>query len=120
VPDAIQLRGLEVFAHHGVFPDEQKTGQPFLIDVDIRADLSVAGGSDRLEDTVDYGAMAIAVHEAVSSERWDLIERVAQRVAEVVLSLDERIEVVSVTVHKPHAPIPRTFTDVSVTIERTR
>lgn len=118
--DRIELRGLEVHARHGVYAHEQADGQLFVIDLSLAADLSHAGDSDDLTDTVDYGAMAIAVHEAVAGERWDLIERVATRVAEVVLALDTRIESVAVTVHKPQAPIPLEFADVAVTIERMR
>ncbi len=116
----IALRGLEVYARHGVLDSEREAGQPFLIDLDIYADLEAAAASDLLSDTVDYGAVAVAVHDAVAGERWNLIERVAERVARVVLSHDARIERVVVTVHKPRAPIPHTFADVAVTIERQR
>lgn len=116
----IELRGLEVFARHGVFDQEQDDGQVFRIDVVVCLDLSRAGETDDLSDTLDYGVMAQRVHEVVAGERWNLIERVAARVAETVLSGDGRIESVSVTVHKPSAPIPHSFDDVAVTVERTR
>lgn len=118
--DRIELRGLEVFARHGVFGHEQEDGQVFRIDVVVDVDLARAGESDDLSDTIDYGAMAQRVHDVVAGERWNLIERVASRVAEVVLGDDPRIEAVSVTVHKPSAPIPHDFDDVAVTVERTR
>jgi dihydroneopterin aldolase len=118
--DRIELRGLEVHARHGVYAHEQVDGQLFVVDLVVSVDLSQAGSSDDLADTVDYGALAAAAHAAVASERWDLIERVATRVSEVVLAADDRIASVSVTVHKPHAPIPHQFDDVAVTIERTR
>lgn len=118
--DRIELRGLEVFARHGVFDHEQRDGQVFRIDIVVHIDLARAGESDDLTDTIDYGVMAQRVHDAVSGERWNLIERVAARIAEVVLSGDLRIESVSVTVHKPSAPIPHEFDDVAVTVERTR
>lgn len=118
--DRIELRGLEVHAHHGVYDHEQTAGQRFLIDLVLDFDLAAAGSSDDLTDTIDYGALAVAVHAAATGERWDLIERVATRTAEVVLDIDPRIETVAVTVHKPDAPIPLTFGDVSVTIVRTR
>jgi dihydroneopterin aldolase len=120
VTDKIELRGLEVQARHGVYDHEQADGQLFLVDLVVTVDLSTAGASDDLTDTLDYGAMAVAVHEVVSSERWDLIERVATRITEVVLGLDARVESVVATVHKPQAPIPLGFEDVSVTIERSR
>lgn len=118
--DRIELRGLEVHARHGVYAHEKTDGQVFVIDLSLVVDLSHAGDSDDLADTIDYGAAAMAVHEVVAAERWDLIERVASRVGEVVLALDPRIDSVVVTVHKPQAPIPLEFADVAVTIERTR
>lgn len=118
--DRIDLRGLRVFARHGVYEHEQADGQWFEVDVSLECDLSVAGGSDRLDDTVDYGAIAAAIHGVVATERWDLIERVATRVSEAVLDFDPRLTAVSVTVHKPEAPIPHSFRDVSVTIRRER
>jgi dihydroneopterin aldolase len=118
--DRIELRGLEVHARHGVYDHEQAEGQLFLVDLIVALDLSKAGASDDLADTFDYGAMAVAVHGVVSSERWDLVERVATRITEVVLDLDRRVESVVATVHKPQAPIPLAFEDVSVTIERAR
>jgi dihydroneopterin aldolase len=120
VTDRISLRGLEVFARHGVFDHEHADGQVFLVDLEIEVDLSVPGASDLLADTVDYGALASVVHDAVAGERWDLIERVATRVTEVVLGFDDRIRRVVVTVHKPDAPIPLPFADVAVTVDRSR
>ena len=117
--DRISLRRLEVFAHHGVYEDEQQVGQTFLIDVDVWIDLSVAGTTDELSATIHYGELAMAIHERVAGERWDLIERVAERVADVALA-DLRVEQAEVTVHKPGAPIPLEFRDVSVTIVRSR
>jgi dihydroneopterin aldolase len=117
--DHISLRGLEVYAHHGVYEEEQSAGQKFLVDVDVWMDLSVAGASDDLDATLHYGELGMAIHSRVSSERWDLIERVAERVAEVVLA-DDRVERTLVTIHKPSAPIPLEFRDVSVTIMRSR
>lgn len=118
--DRIELRGIEAYAHHGVYDHEQADGQRFLIDLVIEADLSAAGASDDLDHTIDYGALAAAVHEVSVNERWNLIERLAQRIAETALELDPRIETVAVTVHKPDAPIPLTFDDVAVTLERSR
>jgi dihydroneopterin aldolase len=118
--DRIELRGIEAYAHHGVYDHEQASGQQFLIDLVIETDLSGAGASDDLADTIDYGALAVAVHDVSVKERWNLIERLAQRIAETALALDPRIETVTVTVHKPDAPIPLAFGDVAVTIERSR
>jgi 7,8-dihydroneopterin aldolase/epimerase/oxygenase len=117
--DLITITGIEVFAYHGVLPEEKAEGQRFLVDVELEVDLSLAGASDALAETVDYGLLAQRIHVVVASERWDLIERVAIRVAETVLE-DPRVEAVVATVHKPAAPIAVGFSDVSVTVRRTR
>ena len=117
--DRITLTGVEVFAHHGVFEKERSAGQTFVIDVDVFLDLESAGTTDNLQATLDYGWLAEAIHERVSSEQWNLIERVGERVADLVLS-DPRVANVVVTVHKPEAPISVPFGDVSVTIARER
>lgn len=108
-----------MFAHHGVFEEEAHRGQEFVIDVTVYMDLREAGRSDDLTDTLDYGAMAVDIAERVQSERWLLIERVAERIAELVLA-DERVTSAEVTVRKPNAPIPLEFDDVAVTIRRAR
>ncbi|MDF1595964.1 MAG: dihydroneopterin aldolase [Acidimicrobiia bacterium] len=117
--DCIRLRGIEVFAYHGVLADEQEHGQIFVVDVDVFLDLSKAAASDDLAATVHYGELAQAIHDRVAEERWDLIERVAGRVADLVLE-DERVHRVTVTVHKPSAPISVPFSDVAVTVKRPR
>ena len=115
--DAITLKGLRIRAHHGVTDEERAEGQTFVVDVTAHLDLSEAGRSGELSCTVDYGALAEAVHRRVSGERWNLIERVAERVAELVLE-DRRVGRVDVTVHKPEAPITVEFEDVAVTVVR--
>ena len=108
-----------MFAFHGVLAAEKEQGQRFLIDVELELDLSAAGASDDLGDTVDYGLLAQRIHDVVASERWDLIERVVTRVAETALA-DARVVAVVATVHKPQAPIPLDLGDVSVTVRRER
>jgi dihydroneopterin aldolase len=117
--DLIRITGIDVFAYHGVLPAEKKDGQHFLVDVELSVDLTSAGASDALAETVDYGLLAQRIHDVVASERWDLIERVASRVAETVLD-DPRVGAVVATVHKPAAPIAVGFSDVSVTVRRGR
>ena len=119
MPDRISLHGIDVFAYHGVLEHEQTDGQLFSVDVDVDIDLSAAAESDDLARTIDYGALAEKVHSLVASERWDLIERVADRVADLVMT-DDRVLATTVTVHKPDAPIPVPFRDVAVTVTRQR
>ena len=117
--DKITLTGLQVHAHHGVFDVEREQGQLFVIDVVAWLDLSPAALSDDLANTVHYGELAEEVVAAVAQDPVDLIETVAERVAQVVLA-HTTVERVEVTVHKPQAPISVPFADVAVTIERTR
>lgn len=115
--DRLKLTGIEVFAHHGVLPEEKQIGQRFLIDLDVELDLRAAGMTDHLAETIDYGGLAERVHELVAANRWNLIEKVAEETAELVLSVP-MVKAVRVTVHKPNAPIAVDFADVSVTIDR--
>ena len=117
--DLIELLGLRAFAHHGVFDHERQDGQSFVIDLQVRLPLGDAAGSDDLGRTVHYGELAERVVAAVESDPVDLIETVADRVADVALSFP-RVESVRVTVHKPEAPITVPFDDVRVVIERSR
>ena len=115
--DRICLRGIRVQANHGVFDFERANGQEFIVDVTAWLDLSAAATSDDLARTVNYGELAEEVAQAVASSPVDLIETVAERVANVVLA-HRAVTTTEVTIHKPHAPISVPFDDVSVTIVR--
>jgi dihydroneopterin aldolase len=117
--DRIELRGLAVRGNHGVFDHERRDGQDFIVDVTVWMDLSGAAASDDLNDTFDYGVLAQRAAYIVGGPARDLIETVAERVADVVLA-HERAMLVTVTVHKPSAPIAVPFEDVSVRIIRSR
>ena len=83
--DTIQIKGLRIFAYHGVGPEEKRDGQPFVLDIAMKADLSRARRSDDLEDTVNYAAVVEAVRAAFTAQSYDLIERAAQAVCDAVL-----------------------------------
>lgn len=117
--DSIRLTGLRIDAHHGVLDFERVNGQLFLIDLTVWLPLGPAAASDDVASTVHYGDLAEAVVRAVETDPVDLIETVAERAAQVALGF-ARVERVEVTVHKPNAPIPVPFDDVSVTIVRDR
>jgi len=117
--DEITLTGLRAFAFHGALPEERVSGQEFVIDLTVSLDLDAAAVSDDLTETIHYGVLARQVVEAVEGEPVDLIETVAQRVADVVLAYPLALAV-RVTVHKPSAPIDVPFADVSVAITRVR
>jgi dihydroneopterin aldolase len=113
------VRGLAIHGHHGVFEHERRDGQEFVIDLVLGVDTRVAARSDDLQDTVDYGTLVDEVRTAVADDPVDLIETLAQRIADVCLR-NALVDTVEVTVHKPHAPIQATFEDVALTINRSR
>jgi 7,8-dihydroneopterin aldolase/epimerase/oxygenase len=117
VTDELEIRGIECFGHHGVFDFERREGQVFVIDLVLGLDTSAAAASDDLHDTVDYGSLTTEVKASVERDPVDLIETLAQRIADVCL-LDVRVQWVRVTVHKPSAPIDATFADVALSITR--
>ena len=117
--DELAIRGFECYGHHGVFDFEKREGQTFVIDLVLGLDTRTAAASDNLHDTVDYGSLVTSVKAAVETEPVDLIESLAQRIADVCL-LDARVEWARVCVHKPDAPIDATFSDVALTITRTQ
>ena len=117
--DRVALRGLRARGHHGVFPEEREKGQTFVVDLTLGLDTRPAAASDDLRDTVNYGSLTADVKAAVERDPVDLIETVAQRIADVCL-LDTRVEWARVTLHKPDAPIDATYSDVALTITRTR
>ena len=119
IADEITLTGLRVFGRHGVYDEERRVGQDFVVDVTLRLDTRRAAASDDVADTVHYGEVAEQIAAIVSGEPVDLLETLAARIADHVLSLD-LVEGARVTVHKPQAPIPLTFEDVSVTIDRAK
>lgn len=117
--DELAVTGIECFGHHGVFDFERREGQTFVVDLVLGIDTRPAAASDDLPDTVDYGSLVNAVKAAVERDPVDLIETVAQRIADVCLT-DDRVEWTKVTLHKPDAPIEATFSDVALTITRKR
>lgn len=117
--DELTVAGIECFAHHGVFDRERREGQRFVVDLRLGLDTAPAAAGDDLHQTVDYGTLVAAVHHAAETDPVDLIETVAQRLADVCLT-DARVDWAQVTVHKPDAPLQVTFSDVAITITRKR
>lgn len=112
--DVIAVRGIRAFGYHGVLPHEGEFGQEFIADVELRCDMSAAAGADDLMLTADYGAVAATVARLIAEERFALIETLADRIAAALLSQPSVTEV-TVTIHKPHAPMPVGVADVAVT-----
>ena len=117
--DRVALRGLKARGHHGVFPKEREDGQTFLVDIVLGLDTRPAAADDDLAKTVHYGIVAEEVVAVVEGEPVNLVETLAERIAQVCLKHDV-VREVEVRVHKPDAPITVPFDDVTVTITRSR
>lgn len=118
--DRIELRGLECFGHHGVFPAEKRDGQTFIVDVTCWLDVAEAAATDDLSLTVNYGELAELAVSVVEGPPRDLIETVAVEIADRAMAGHGILHAVEVTIHKPDAPIPHTFADVAVVARRSR
>lgn len=116
--DQINVNGIKAFGYHGVLPHEAVEGQEFIVDLALSLDLSEASRSDNLDETVNYADLAQIVHDNIVGERVQLIERLAGQIADQIKSSYPQIDSISVTVHKPHAPVTLDFDDISVTITR--
>jgi dihydroneopterin aldolase len=119
VADRIALTGLTVRGFHGVYEHERRDGQDFVVDATLWLDSRPAAASDDLADTVDYGGLAERLATVVEGEPVNLIETLAARLCELCMA-DQRVIAAEVTVHKPQAPIKRSFADVAVTARRSR
>ncbi len=119
--DSIHISGLRLYAYHGVNPEEKENGQMFLLDIICRLPLYVPCQTDRVEDTVSYAKVLKTARAAFLSEKFDLLERAAQVVADAVLGGFPAVKAVTVRVKKPYAPIQADFdyTAVEITRERT-
>jgi dihydroneopterin aldolase len=117
--DKIVIKGLRVFAYHGVNPEEKENGQTFELDITLHTDLSRAGMTDDLNDTINYASVAKLASAVMLQEKNDLIERAAARVADAILE-NYPTEAVTVLLKKPETPMKADFDFVGVEITRTR
>lgn len=117
----ISITGLRVFAHHGVFDFERQNGQDFYIDASIWVDGDKAAFSDDLNQTAHYGDLAKGLVELTKNNPVDLLETLAQRLLDYALNFGGgKVLKAKITVHKPGAPIPYEFEDVSITVKAKR
>ena len=117
----IAIEGLRVFAHHGVFDFERQNGQDFYIDASIWVDGDKAAFSDDLNHTAHYGDLAKGLVELTKNNPVDLLETLAQRLLDYALNFGGgKVLKAKITVHKPGAPIPYEFEDVSITVKAKR
>jgi dihydroneopterin aldolase len=118
--DRIEVRGLRVVAVHGVLDEERARPQPFELDVDVWLDASAAAASDRLADTLDYGALVLSLAEETRTRSFALLEALADHLAATVLAADDRALGAAVTVRKLRPPVPEDVASVGVRVERRR
>lgn len=118
--DKIIIKDLRLYAYHGVNPEEKIEGQNFVIDMECKADLSLPCKTDNVDDTVSYAQIIKLVRKVFTGEKYDLIEKAAQVVADAVLDNFEKIRSVKVTLKKPEAPMKADFAYVAVEINRER
>jgi dihydroneopterin aldolase len=119
--DSIELRGIQSFGYHGVYPEERQLGQRFVIDLTLHLDLRSASKQDDLSRSVDYGLVVRRAREIVEGEPCKLIEAVAERVASDLLDAFPLVSRVDVCLHKPNAPVRGApVDDIAVRILRER
>ena len=118
--DKIIIKDLKLFAYHGVNEEEKINGQNFILDILCETDLSKACATDDLNDTVSYAKIIKTVRACFTAEKYDLIEKAAQVVADCILENYPPVSAVDVTLKKPEAPIKADFGYVAVEIRRTR
>lgn len=117
--DKIRIEKIHAFGYHGVFPEEKENGQNFYITLTLSLDLKPAGISDELAKTVNYAAVIARVVEIVSAKPgFNLIEALAEKIAGTLLAEFPLLKSIDVEIHKPEAPIPTPFGDISVRISR--
>ena len=118
--DKVIIKGLEIFAYHGVNSEEKENGQKFILDIEAEADLSKPCRTDNVNDTISYSAMRKTVTAAFCAEKYDLIERAAEVTARALLENYEMIQRVTIRLKKPDAPMNAVFEYAAVEITRSR
>jgi dihydroneopterin aldolase len=118
--DQIVLTGIHGFGYHGLFEHERKDGQDFFVDLTLSVDLTAAAQSDAIEDTVNYAEITDLVVEEITSNPVNLIEKLAARIGERVLNQHIKVQSITVTVHKPQAPVAAQLKDIAVVVTRSR
>ena len=118
--DQITITGIHGYGHHGLFENERSNGQDFYVDLILNLDLSQAAQSDAIEDTVNYAEITELTHQEITTDPVNLIEKLAYRIAERILSSHPKVKAITVTVHKPQAPVGLKVQDISVVVNKIR
>ncbi len=116
--DYITIKNLKIFAHHGVLPEETKNGQDFYVNAKLYLDLSFAGKTDDLTQSVHYGEVSLFIEQYMKQNTFQLLESVAENMSRAILLAYPLIEQIDLSISKPNAPIPLCFEDVSVSVTR--
>jgi 7,8-dihydroneopterin aldolase/epimerase/oxygenase len=118
--DKIFLNQMQFYGYHGVFPEENRLGQRFIVDLVVEVDLSKAGASDKIEDSVHYGELYTICKNIVEGTQFKLVESIAEKIAAGTLQQFLSVRSVTVKVYKPDPPIPGHYQSVAVEIKRGR
>lgn len=118
--DKIYVNQMDFYGYHGVFPEETKLGQRFVVDVIVEADLKKAGYSDQLTDSINYGEIFEVVQSIVEGKPFKLLEAIAEKITAELLTRFSTIQTCTVKVIKPNPPIPGKYQSVAVEITRGR
>jgi len=113
----IAIEGLALYAYHGVHAHEREQGQQFYLDINLWADISAACSSDDLADTVNYSRVVDCAAAAFTANKYNLIERAAKVVGDAIMAQFMQIQRLTVTVHKPQAPVRQTVKNITFTLE---
>ena len=116
--DQIRIEELEVYAHHGVYPEENEKGQHFYVNATLYTNTRPAGLADDLSLSTNYGEVCQFITEFMQQHTFQLIETVAERTAYEVLQHFPLVQGLDLEIRKPEAPIPLPFGSVSVAIHR--
>ena len=118
--DKIIIKGLKIYAFHGVNKEEKAQGQNFIVDAVLYVDLSKAGNTDKVSDTVSYAKVTKTIIKTVNEKSYDLLEKVATRIIQQIFDELLSVKKVDVTVKKPEAPINADFDYMAVNICKDR
>ena len=118
--DRVIMENLGFYGYHGVMSEETTLGQKFFVDIEIYSDLSKAGKTDNVEDTIHYGEVYELIKDIVENKRFKLIEALAENIAVSVLNNFSKVEEINVRIKKPEAPVPGIYDYFGVEIRRSR
>lgn len=116
--DEIRIRGLRVFAHHGVFQEETRLGQTFVVNATLYTSTREGGMLDSLEDTVSYADVCLFLTDFLQKNTWKLLETAVEHTCRALLKQFPLLRGVELELEKPSAPIPLPFDSVSVRVYR--